>query len=165
MLVVRFAPEHLVHLHDEFEGGIAPFNKKFLHPGIGMIKKQVASRRLAIAPGAACLLIIRLYTPWHVEMHDKTNIRPIDSHPECVRRHHNIAPALHEFVLRLFALLVVHPAVVKNARDLRQLERFGDRFHSLSGRAVDDACFVFVNQRVQALVFLRFVRDRRNKQS
>ncbi len=44
------------------------------------------------------------------------------------------------------------------------LERFGDGFDPLSGRAIDDAGLVLADQRVQAFVFLRFVRDRRDEQ-
>ncbi len=120
VFVVRLAPQHLVGLHDEFERRIAPFDKKFLHARIGVIEKQVAGRCFAIAPGAARLLVVGLHAPRHIEMHDETDVRPIDPHPKCVRRHHDVAPPLHELVLRLLALLVAHPAVVKNARDLRR---------------------------------------------
>ncbi len=44
------------------------------------------------------------------------------------------------------------------------LERFGDGFDALSGRAIDDAGLVLADQRVQPFVFLRFVRDRRDEQ-
>ena len=71
---------------------------------------------------------------------------------------------MHELVLRLFALLIVHPAVVKNARNLRELQRFGDSLDPLPRRAINDAGLVLADQRIQAFVFLRLVRDVRDEQ-
>ena len=129
-----------------------------------MIEEQLAGRCFAVASGAPRFLVIRLDAARHVEVHHEPDVRAIDPHSECVRRHHDVAPALHELVLRLFALLIVHPAVVKNARNLRELQRFGDSLDPLPRRAINDAGLVLADQRIQAFVFLRLVRDVRDEQ-
>ena len=164
VLLVRFAPQHFVSLRDELQRRVAPFDEKLLHARVGMIEKEVASRRLPIAAGAAGLLVVGLHASRHIEVDDEPDVRPIDPHPEGVRRHHDVAPALHELVLRLLALFVVHATVVKNARYLRQLQRFRDRFDPLARRAINDAGLVLADERVQTLIFLRLVRDLRDQQ-
>ena len=164
MLFVRLASQHFVSLRDEFERRIAAFDEKFLHPRIGVIEKEFARGGFAIASRAARFLIIRFDASRHIEVRHETDVRSIDPHAECIGRDDDVAPGLHELVLRLFALRVIHPAMVKNARNLRRLERFGDGFHSLSRRTINDAGLVLADQRVQALVLLRFASDVRDEQ-
>jgi len=95
-------------------------------------------------------------------VHDKADIGAIYPHSERVRRYHNIATALHEFVLRSFPLFVVHPSVVQDARDLCPLESSGDGFHSFSRRAINNASLVSLDQRLQTVVLFRFVCDQRD---
>ena len=143
---------------------IASLDKEFLHPSVGVVEEEIACRRFAVTSGASGFLVIRLDASRHIEMHDEPDVRPIDTHSKRIRGHDNIAPALHEFVLRFLPLLVTHPAVVKNARDVRQLQRLGHGFDSFAGRAINNAGFVFPDKRVQPLVFFRFIGDRRDQQ-
>ena len=148
MLVVRLSPQHFVSLRAEFERRVAPFNEKFLHACVRVIEQQLAGRGLAVTTGAPGLLVIGLDTSGNIEVHHEADVGPVDPHPECVRRHDNVASALHELVLRFLALIVVHPAVVKNAGDVRELERFGDCFDAFPGRAINDPGPVLADQGV-----------------
>ena len=51
--------------------------------------QQQRVRRIAVAPGAADLLVIRLRAVRHVEMHDEAHVRPVDPHAEGDRRNHH----------------------------------------------------------------------------
>src|SRR6188508_147810 len=132
---------------NEVERWITSFDKKFLHANIRMVVEELAGRCFAVPTSTTSLLVVRFHTAWNVEVHDKTNIRSIYSHPERIRRHHNIATALHEFVLRSFPLFVVHPSVVKDTRDLCPLKSSGDGFHSFSRRAINNSSLVSLDQR------------------
>ena len=129
-----------------------------------MVEQELAGRRLAVPSSAAGFLVIRFHAPWDVEVGDEPNVRPIDPHPKCVRRNDNVALALHKRILRFLPRGVVHPAVVKNARDLGAAERFRDGLDSFSGRAINDAGLVFFYQGVQPPIFFSFGCDRRNQE-
>ena len=57
--------------------------------------QQQRLRRIAVAAGAADLLVVRLGAVRHVEMHDEAHVRPVDPHAEGDRRdhHHRLARA------------------------------------------------------------------------
>ena len=45
-------------------------------------EKQHAFARQAVAPGAAGFLIVALQILWQIVMHDETDVRFVNSHPE-----------------------------------------------------------------------------------
>jgi hypothetical protein len=91
-----FAAQHLPRLHDKCGGWIASINEKFLHTSIGVIEKQFARCRFAIAARAARFLIISFDAPGDFKVRDEANVRPINPHTEGVGRDDDIALPLHE---------------------------------------------------------------------
>ena len=97
------------------------------------------SAALAVAAGAADLLVIRLRTVRHVEMHDEAHVRPVDAHAEGDRRHHHHRLAGAETAQRR-ALFRRRQAGMENDRvDLLLLQTLRRPLGLGAAAAIDDA--------------------------
>ena len=72
--------------------------------------------RLAVATGAARLLVVRLERARHRVMHDEAHVRLVDAHAERVGRDDRAHALVHERVLHLVAVRVVEPGVIRRGR-------------------------------------------------
>ena len=69
-------------------------------------------------------------------MYHERNIGFVDTHPECVRRDHDLAPIVYEIVLIGNAFLVGKSCVVSRRRKSPGFKEFADGLHVFSLRAV-----------------------------
>ena len=119
-------------------------DEKALGGDVALAKEQHAVRRLAVAPGAASLLIVAFEVLGHVEVDDKAHVRLVDAHAKGVGGHHHQCAVIGE-VLLIFAPLGVGKAgVVARGGDAAQAQLAADLFDRLAGGAVDDAALAFV---------------------
>ena len=88
-------------------------------------------------------------------MDHKTNVAPVDAHPERVRRHRDIDLLGNENLLRLHPLRIGHPAVVGNAFHTPARKGFGHQIHLFPRRAVDDAGLVRGDHPLDPLILVR----------
>ena len=79
--------------------------------------QQQRVRRIAVAAGAADLLVVRLRAVRHVEVHDEAHVRPVDAHAERDRRHHDHRLARAEPRQRLALLLGFQAGMKCDRRD------------------------------------------------
>ena len=77
-----------------------------------MVEQQHAARRLAVAPAAPGLLVVRLGAARDVGVDDEPDVALVDAHAERVRRDDHVELAGHEHVLRLLADVVLEAGVV-----------------------------------------------------
>ena len=89
-------------------------------------------RRQAIAPGAACLLVIALDVFGHVQVRHKAHIGFVDAHAKSHGGHHHHAVFAQEFVLVSLAHARFQTRVVRQRTDARLHQHGGDLFHPLS---------------------------------
>ena len=78
-------------------------------------EQQQRFGRVAVAAGAADLLVPGLGTVGHVQMHDEAHVRPVDAHAEGDRCHHDQRLAGAEPRQRLALLFRIQPGVEGNA--------------------------------------------------
>ena len=145
MLGIGLVKQGLVDAGDDFCRGVGSINEKILRLGIGEVEEQFTPRRLAVTARAPCFLIIGFNAAGNVVMHDETHVAAVDSHAEGVRGHRDIVLFADEFVLPVFALLVIQSAVVLDGFDLHLAQRVTDLFDALAGGAVNDAGFVLAD--------------------
>ena len=69
-------------------------------------------------------------------MYHERNIGFVDTHPECVRRDHDLAPIVYEIVLIGNAFLIGKSCVVSRRRKSPGFKEFADGLHVFSLRAV-----------------------------
>ena len=105
-------------------------------------KEQDAVGGSAVAPGAAGLLIIRLYALGHVAVDDVGDVRFVDAHAEGVRGDHDGAAVADEILLILPPLLRAEPGVVARGGEAAALQQLADLLDALARGAVDDAALV-----------------------
>ena len=145
----------VVGVENQFDRRISALDEKFLHARVGVVEQQLANGGLAVAPGAAGLLIIGFHAAGNFEVHDKADIGAIDPHAERVGRNRDVAFPADKTVLRGLALRVVQPAVVGDALDAPRGEFGRDRLHALARRAVHDSRAMLTHEGPQAFVLVR----------
>ena len=111
-LLIRHVPQKQINVADQLDRRVVSVDEEILNPGIGVIEQQFAFCRLAVAPGSARFLVIRLERARDLKMNHKPQISPIDAHPESVGRHSHIAVVLRKSVLRFFAAGVINSAMI-----------------------------------------------------
>ena len=121
---------------------------------IGAIPQEHASRRVAIAPRAASLLVICLDTFRRIQMNDVANVRLVDAHAEGVRCHDHRNRIRDEPLLVYPALLggkarVVMPHPHTQGRKLMH-QVLRKLVHLLARRAVHDAALLRMRTHVIA---------------
>ena len=139
-------PEPLkISLPHNFPGNIvqllilpALFNKELICDNILTAVIQDALRRLPIAPGPACLLIVALHVFRHTVVEHIPHIGLVNSHTECIGGNHHWLPVIDEILLILPALLVRQARMIAGGRDSLPLELPADLLHLLSRQAVDN---------------------------
>ena len=154
MLGIGLVQQGLVDAGDDFCRWVGSIDEKILRFGIGEVEEQFTPRRLAVTARAPCFLIIGFNAAGNVVMHDETHVAAVDSHAEGVRGHRDIVLFADEFVLPVFALLVIQSAVVLDGFDLHLAQRVTDLFDTLAGGAVNDAGFVLADDLLQPREFL-----------
>ena len=115
--------------------------KILLDVAVGGVVEHQAAGRLAVAAGAARLLVIRLQAAGDVVVDDEADVGLVDAHAEGVRGHDDLAASFHEVILGGPALVGQQAGMVDDraafafARPLR----IGHLFGPLARRGVDDA--------------------------
>ena len=87
---IALGAEQVEDFGDQFLARIGAFDKKVLHPLVGVGEEHFADRGCAVAPRAAAFLVVGLYAARHLPVADEANIRPVDPHTKGIRRHHHI---------------------------------------------------------------------------
>jgi hypothetical protein len=84
---------------------------------VAVVPQEQALRQLAVATGAARLLVVRLHRTGHVEVDDVAHVRFVDTHAERVRCHHDGGVVVDERPLIGRALLGREPRMVAHGLD------------------------------------------------
>src|SRR5690606_33930413 len=95
--------------------------------------------RLAVAAGAARLLVVALEALGQVEVRDEPHVRLVDTHPERDGRDHHDAVLAQEALLPLAPLLAGQAGVVGERVDPAGPQPRRGGVHGLAREAVDDA--------------------------
>ena len=119
--------------------------------------QHLAMRILAVAACATDLLLVVFEGLREVEVKDGANIRFVDSHAEGNRGHNDIAPALHEVILRGGAHIVCKAGVVGPRADARALQATCHALRRMLQGHIDNGREWFlldesIDEQVQALV-------------
>ena len=75
-------------------------------------------------------------------MYDKADIGFINSHPECIRRHHDLLPVINEIILIITPLLVCQSRMIPGHGKPIHFQECAIFLHLLSGQAVDDPALI-----------------------
>ena len=105
-------------------------------------EQQNAVRRLAVASGASCLLIIALDVFGHIEVYDKAHIGLVNAHTKGVGRYHDPFAVIDEILLIPQPLVVGQAGVIARRRIALFAEEIADSLHLFARGAVDDPCLV-----------------------
>ena len=97
---------------ERFVGRIAAINQKAAHAKIVAVPQQMAARRIAVAAGAARLLIVGLDALGHVVVNHVTNVGFVDAHAKSVSGDHHLDVIIDKGALALAAGVVAHAGMV-----------------------------------------------------
>ena len=96
-------------------------------------------------------------------MDDEAHVAFVDAHAKGVGGHHHLHPVVLEILLAAGTLLVGEACVVPGSGDALLIEHVANRFDSLAGRAVDDACLTRLSpkyaQQVRVALFAGCAAD------
>ena len=120
------------------EPGFFPhvIDEKLLGPDVLLAEKQVAVRALAVAPGAAGLLIVAFDVLGHVVVDDKTHIGFVNAHAKGIGRDHHVPAVISKILLVALALRVGETGVIARDGDAVFQQKFIDGFHFFARRTV-----------------------------
>ncbi len=96
-------------------------------------------RRLAVAPGAAGLLIVGFDALRQIQMRDEAHVRLVDAHAEGNRRHHDHAVLALEARLMSLAHFGREPRVIRHGGEAFLFEPCRGLLDLRARHAVDDA--------------------------
>src|SRR5688572_19618686 len=74
------AEEFCINLLQELGGGMAGIDEQFRNPFVGVVEKQQPMSGIAVAPGAADLLVVGLERIRDIGVDNKSNVRAVDAH-------------------------------------------------------------------------------------
>ena len=89
---------------DRLVGQLAALDEEDVQPLVAALGEQQRTRRQAVAPGTAGLLVVRLDRAGDALVADRAHVGLVDPHPEGVRRHDDGQLAVHEAALHARAL-------------------------------------------------------------
>ena len=93
-------------------GGIAAVDQKAAHAKIVAVPQQVAAGRVAIAAGAASLLVVGLDALGHVVVDHVAHVGLVDAHAKGVGGNHHLDIVVDKSALALAAGVVAHAGMV-----------------------------------------------------
>ena len=133
------AAEEFVDAVDRVRRRILVLDEHFLEEAVARRVEQHALRRLAVATGAAGLLVVGFERPRQVEVDDRADVGLVDAHAEGVGGDDDLGLAAHEPVLGLGPLLAGQARVVDDGLAAQLLlEELADRLATRPARGVDD---------------------------
>jgi hypothetical protein len=131
--------DRVLHRRDLVSVGIAADEEELLRATVAQVVEQDASRGLAVASGAARLLVIRLQVAGHLCVNHEADVRLVHAEAERVRRDHHARVAAHERVLAFVTLARAELAVIAQDRYVRSRERVVQRLEAAQRGDVHDA--------------------------
>jgi hypothetical protein len=120
-------------------GRIAAGQEELLHRLVAAQEQQRADRALAVAAGAARLLVVGLQSGRHLVVQHEADVRLVDAQPERIGRHHHPVLAAHERFLRRVPLGRRQSAVVQAHGFTARRQRLVDLLRRLDRGGVDQA--------------------------
>ena len=130
--------EEIERAGHEFRLRVGAVEEEALRVVVAPEVNQDAARGIAIATGAAGLLIVRLERPRHVVVEHEADVGLVDAHPERVRRDQHVDLSGHEAILHVGAHALVEPGVIRIDASTVVGQRVGDFFDRTAARSVDE---------------------------
>src|ERR1017187_9225230 len=90
---------------------VIPAEEKVVGMPVSVGMHENGATRISVAPGAADLLVIPFHTARQCGVDHGSNVRLIDSHPECYGCYHDIELTGHEFFLDSLPPLGIQPGM------------------------------------------------------
>ena len=135
-------------------GSIAAIDQKAAHAKIVAVPQQMAAGRVAIAAGAARLLVVGLNALGHVVVDHVAHVGLVDAHAKGVGGNHHLDIVVDKGALALATGVVAHACMVAanaNAAGAQSLGKLrGQRVDRLAGRAIHDAALARMRNHVVA---------------
>ena len=150
---VAVAAEPGVDVCDGVVAGVGAFEEVFLRAEVGVVEEEFAVGGPAVASGAACFLVVGFDAAGDFVVGDEADVRTVDAHAEGVGGDGDVRLAVDELVLGVFAFGVGESGVVGDGVDAMFFEVAEDGHYFFAGGAVDDACFPFADELVEAEEF------------
>src|SRR5688572_12002735 len=101
-----------MHGEDVVELRMLAGEKELLRAPIVQLIKQAACGGFTVTTGSSCFLVISFERTRHLVMHDKTDVRFVDSHSKRVRGYDRFQFTIHKRVLVLLAFACFHAPVI-----------------------------------------------------
>ena len=130
--------QELVDLVHRVGRGIFIINEHFLELAVAEGVEQHAVGGLAVAAGAAGLLVVGFDRPRHVEVDDRADVGLVHSHPEGVGGDDHVGTPSHELILGRLACVAVEPGVIDDRRPPEPGHVAADVLAALPARRIDD---------------------------
>ena len=135
-------------------GSIAAVDQKAAHAKIVAVPQQVAAGRVAIAAGAARLLVVGFDALGHVVVDHVAHVGLVDAHAKGVGGNHHLDIVVDKGALALATGIVAHAGMVAanaNAAGAQCLGKLrGQRINCLAGRTIHDAALARMRDHVVA---------------
>lgn len=130
--------KHVVKRENGIFSGVAVFYKKFLDFGIPVACKYDSKGFFPVASGTADFLVIVLDAPGKVVVDHEPDVLFVDSHTERVRGNDHLQFSIHESVLSVFPIGVVHGSGIHADRYAFLEEETVDFIHRFPTRTIHD---------------------------
>ncbi len=135
-------------------GRIAAIDQKAAHAKIVAVPQQVAAGRIAIAAGAARLLVVGLDALGHVVVNHVAHVGLVDAHAKGVGGNHHLDIVIDKGALALTTGVVAHAGMVAANANAAGAQRLGklacQRIDRLAGRAIHDAALARMRDHIVA---------------
>ena len=135
-------------------GHIAAVDQKAAHAKIVTVPQQVTAGRIAIAAGAARLLVVRFDALGHVVVNHIAHVGLVDAHAKGVGSNHHLNVVVDKGTLALAAGVVAHAGMVAAYANAAGAQRLGklacQRIDCLAGRAIHDAALARMRDHIVA---------------
>ena len=134
----RLPAEVFVDLGDGLALGVGALDEELLDVTVALAEEHDAARGVAVAPGPAGLLVVRLDAARAVVVDHRPHVGLVHAHAEGVGGDGDPRPAAHEGPLGLLAGLGIQSAVVDHERHAGLVQQGPDVLDGLLGGDVDD---------------------------
>lgn len=135
-------------------GSVAAVDQKTTHAKIVAVPQQMAAGRVAVAAGAARLLVVGLDALGHVVMDDVAHVGLVDTHAKGVGGDHHLNVVVDKGTLALTTGVVAHAGMVAahaNAAGAQRLSKLAcQHIDGLAGRAIHDAALARMRDHIVA---------------
>lgn len=135
-------------------GSIAAVDQKAAHAKIVAVPQQVAAGRVAIAAGAARLLVVGFDALGHVVVDHVAHVGLVDAHAKGVGGNHHLDIVVDKGALALATGVVAHAGMVAANANAAGAQRLGklarQRIDRLAGRAIHDTALARMRDHIVA---------------